>query len=409
MRSRDSDGAVVPRSVWTTILPARSLINAQFRIAYPFLPAISRGLGVPLEVASLLLTIRGLIGVSSPLFGYLSDRLGRKTIMVFGLLTMMAGAALLVAGRSFGVALVAFGLQGLAKPSYDPAMQAHVSDLVPYEHRGRALGITEYSWAGSWLLGVPIAGLLIARAGWQAPSVAIVLLGLICVFATARLRNVRGPDTKAQDGLQTPRAALSDRWKAHVRPLLARDTLTVLAVSALVILASENFFIIYGVWMENQFGLAPVALGAVSIVVSLAELSAAILSSVIVDRLGKRRALLGGLAANTCAYLLLPVLATGFRGGIAGLVLLALTAEFSIVTVLPLVSELSPTARGTVLAVNTALMSLAAATASLAAPRLWAAGRLELVTWACAAGVALAGIVLALTIAARRRRATPVT
>jgi hypothetical protein len=74
---REAERGLVPRSVWTTILPARSLINAQFRIAYPFLPAISRGLGVPIEVGSLLLTVRGLIGVSSPLFGYLSDRRGR--------------------------------------------------------------------------------------------------------------------------------------------------------------------------------------------------------------------------------------------------------------------------------------------------------------------------------------------
>jgi predicted MFS family arabinose efflux permease len=405
MRGGDSERGAVPRAVWTTILPARTLINAQFRIAYPFLPAISRGLGVPFEVASLLLTVRGLIGVSSPLFGYLSDRLGRRTIMILGLLTMVAGALLLAAGRSFGVALAAFGLQGLAKPSYDPAMQAHVSDLVPYEHRGRALGITEYSWAGSWLLGVPIAGLLIARAGWQAPSLAIAVLGLGCVVATIRLRDVRGPSARAEDAGRAARRAWSDRWRAHLRPLMTRDTLAVLAVSALVILASENFFIIYGVWMENQFALAPAALGIVSIVVSLAELSAAILSSVIVDRLGKRRALLGGLTANTGAYLLLPLLAVGFRGGILGLVLLALTAEFSIVTVLPLISELAPSARGTVLAVNTALMSLAAATASIAAPRLWEAGRLQMVTWFCAAGVGLAGIVLALTSAARRRRA----
>jgi predicted MFS family arabinose efflux permease len=404
MRDHNTDRAIIPRSIWTTILPARTLINAQFRIAYPFLPAISRGLGVPLEVASLLLTVRGLIGASSPIFGYLSDRLGRKTIMMFGLLTMVAGAALLAFGRSFGLALVAFGLQGLARPSYDPAMQAHVSDSVPYEHRGRALGITEYSWAGSWLLGVPIAGLLIARGGWRAPSVAIALLGLICVLATGRLRTIRGPGAKMHEGISAPRATSARRFLTHVRPLMARNTLAILAVSALVILASENFFIIYGVWMENQFGLAPAALGTVSIVVSLAELSAAVLSSVTVDRLGKRRALLGGLAANACSYLLLPMFATSLRSGIFGLVLLALTAEFAIVTVLPLVSELSPEARGTVLAVNTALMSLAAAAASVAAPRLWEAGQLQMVTWICSAAVGLAGALLTLTIVHGRRR-----
>ena len=97
----------VPWFIWTTILPARLVINAQFRIPYPFLPAISRGLGVPLEVESLLLTVRGLLGATCPLFGFLSDRVGRKPLMLAGLVMVIAGAALLVMGRSFGWALVA--------------------------------------------------------------------------------------------------------------------------------------------------------------------------------------------------------------------------------------------------------------------------------------------------------------
>ena len=117
----------LPRSIWTTILPARLLINAQFRIAYPFLPAMSRGLGVPLATASLLLTVRDLMGVTSPLFGFMSDRVGRRVIMVTGLAVLIAGAAALATGRL-----------GLSKPSYDPAMQAYVSDEVPYGGRGRA-------------------------------------------------------------------------------------------------------------------------------------------------------------------------------------------------------------------------------------------------------------------------------
>ena len=163
MSNADSPSDRTPAFVWTTILPARLLLNAQFRLPYPFLPAISRGLGVPLEVASLLLTVRGLLSLASPIFGFLSDRIGRKSLMIAGLLMLSAGAALLVTSRSFGMALVAFALLGLARSSYDPAMQAYGSDVVRYEHRGRALGITEFSWSGSWLLAVPVSGLMIAR------------------------------------------------------------------------------------------------------------------------------------------------------------------------------------------------------------------------------------------------------
>ncbi len=206
MSRRKPDADAAPAFIWTTILPARLLINAEFRIPYPFLPAISRGLGVPLEVASLLLTARDLVGVSSPLYGYLSDRVGRKTIMLGGLLALVAGAGLMVVGSSFGIALVAFALLGLAKAGYDPAMQAYVSDAVPYERRGQALGITEFSWAGSWLLGVPLAGLLIARWDWRAPFLIIALLGLLSLIGTTRLKDSAGvcPRTRSPALIRIP-------------------------------------------------------------------------------------------------------------------------------------------------------------------------------------------------------------
>jgi predicted MFS family arabinose efflux permease len=386
----------VPSFIWTTILPARLLINAQFRIPYPFLPAISRGLGVPLEVASLLLTVRGLLGVTSPLFGYLSDRIGRKPLMLAGLLMLIAGAGLLVTGRSFGMALVAFALLGLAKSSYDPAMQAYVSDVVPYEHRGRALGATELSWSVSWLLAIPASGLLIAHWNWRTPFLLIALLALVSLFGTARLRV---PRTSADRSSNT---AMRGNLRSYVRPLLSRRTLLILAVSGLVILANENFFIIYGAWMETQFGLAPAGLGLTSVVVSLAELAAAVLSALSVDRLGKHRALFLGLAGNACAYLLLRGLAGSFVGALTGIILLAATSEFAIVSTLPLVSELTLTARGTVMAVNVALTSIAAAAASLVAPRLWGTSGLGGVTTASAACILLAALLLWLAVSISR-------
>jgi predicted MFS family arabinose efflux permease len=387
----------VPSFIWTTILPARLLINAQFRIPYPFLPAISRGLGVPLEVASLLLAVRGLLGVTSPLFGYLSDRIGRKPLMLAGLLMLIAGAALLVTGRSFGMALVAFALLGLAKSSYDPAMQAYVSDVVPYEHRGRALGATELSWSVSWLFAIPASGLLIAHWNWRAPFLLIALLALVSLFGTARLRV---PRTTRAD--RSSEAALRGNLRGYLRPLLSRRTLLILAVSGLVILANETFFIIYGAWMETQFGLAPAGLGLTSVVVSLAELAAAVLSALSVDRLGKHRALFIGLAANACAYVLLRGLVGSLGSALAGIALLAATSEFAIVSTLPLVSELVPTARGTVMAANVALTAIAAAAASLVAPRLWRAGGLGSVTTVSAACIILAVLLLCFAVSVSR-------
>jgi predicted MFS family arabinose efflux permease len=155
-------------------------------------------------------------------------------------------------------------------------------------------------------------------------------------------------------------------------------------------MGNENFLVIYGAWMEKQFVLSPARLGLLSTVVSVAELAGAALTVASVDRLGKRGGLLLGLAVNIVAYLLLPFMAISLIPALVGVVFLGMTSEFSIVATLPLVSEMAPKARGTVMAIHAALTALAAALASLFGPRLWARGGLSAVTLVSALVVMLA-------------------
>lgn len=372
------------------ILFARMLVNAQFRIVYPFLPAISRGLGVPLETASLLVTVRALVGTSSPLFGILSDRYGRKAVMLAGLIALCAGAGLGVAGMSIGVVLAGFALLGLAKAAYDPAMQAYVGDTVPYERRGRVLGLIESSWATSWLIGVPAAGFLMARSGWHSPFLAVAGLAVLSLILTWRFL----PASHSDRRLGASRHRTAETSGQQPAGWVTRSAVLALVVSTLVVIANENLFMVYGAWLEGQFGLGVTTLGLVSTVVSIAELVACGTAAAIIDRIGKRRALLGGLGLNIVAYLLLPRIAQSLGSALAGLVLLALTSEFCIVSVLPLVSELAPQARGTVMAINAAMMSIGVMVISVIAPRLWDSGGLILVTVVSAIGVGLAALLL---------------
>ena len=74
---------------------------------------------------------------------------------------------------ALGLTLAAMGV---AKVIYDPAMQAHVGDVVPYAQRGKAIAFTEYSWALALLLGAPAAALAIQKWGWQSPFFWLALL-----------------------------------------------------------------------------------------------------------------------------------------------------------------------------------------------------------------------------------------
>jgi predicted MFS family arabinose efflux permease len=348
------------RRLLLAILPTRLLINAQFRIVYPFLPAIARGLGVTLETAALLVAFRAAFGAISPLFGYLADRVGRKPLMVAGVVALTAGAALVVAAQTFGFALIAFGLLGIAQSAYDPTMQAHVGDVVPLQRRARAMGIVELSWSGSWLIGVPAAGFLMARYGWQAPFVVIAVLGLLCVLLTMTIREVR-----------RARAVSGEPGLSRAARALPRHILFALAASALILLANESLFLVYGALMEDRYKLALGALGLASIVVSLAELTGAGAVVAFVDRIGQRKALLTGLLLNAACFALLPFTLRTLPSALAGMAAVAFTSEFSIVTSIAFLSGLAERSAGLVMSIRTALMWGMVIVASLAAPRLW--------------------------------------
>ena len=349
-----------------TILPARLLINAQFRLVYPFLPAIARGLGVTLETAALLVAFRAAFGAISPLFGFLSDRIGRKPLMVGGVVALTAGAVLVAMSQTFGFVLLAFGLLGIAQSAYDPAMQAHVGDVVPLERRGRAMGIVELSWSGSWLIGVPAAGFVMARYGWQAPFVVIAMLGFLCAILTLTIREVRDRRAAGDDAASGGRSL-----REALR--FPRPVVYALGASALILLANESLFLIYGALMEDYYNLALGALGLASIVVSVAELAGAGAVVAFVDRMGKRRALLTGLLLNAACFALLPLTLRTLPTALMGMAAVALTSEFSIVTSIALLSSLAEHSAGLVMSMRTALMWGMVIVASFAAPRLWVA------------------------------------
>ncbi len=175
--------------IWKIVVATlcRLVFNTARRFAYPFAPALSRGLGVPLTAITSIIAVNQSTAVLGMFFGPLADRLGYR-------LMMLAGLGLLVAGMFaggflpfYGVVLAALFLAGLGKSIFDPALQAYVGERVPFRRRGLVIGVLEFGWAGSTLLGIPLIGLLIEHLGWRAPFFAMGGVGLLCIAALSIL------------------------------------------------------------------------------------------------------------------------------------------------------------------------------------------------------------------------------
>ncbi|MDF1499080.1 MAG: MFS transporter [Anaerolineales bacterium] len=339
----------------------RTLINTGFRMVYPFLPTIARGLGVDVRSIALAITARSSLGLAAPYVGSLGDSIGRKRSMLLGLFTFSFGFMIVVIWPTYPGLFIALILGALGKIIFDPSMQAYLGDRTTYEQRGRAIAITELGWSGASLLGLPLVGWLIARSNWAAPFPLLAIFTFGMALWLMRLLPADKPAHK-------DRPRFSEALKSIVKHPSALAALT---ITLLISVSNESVNIVYGLWLEQAFGLQVAALGAASAVIGLAEFSGEGVVAGLTDRLGKRRSIIAGTLAITAACLVLPILGTSTAGALVGLFLFYLAFEFTFVSLIPMMTELVPTARATLLATNIAAAALGRALGALIGPFLY--------------------------------------
>lgn len=365
----------------------RTLINTGFRMIYPFLPAIARGLGVDVRSIALAITARSSLGIAAPFIGSASDALGRKRSMLLGLFTFSVGFAIVIVWPTYPALFIALILGALGKIIFDPSMQAYLGDRTSYRQRGRAIAITELGWSGASLLGLPLVGWLISRSNWATPFpiLAIFTLGM----ALWLWRIIPADDASGRERPKFRRA-----FSSIIRHPSA---LAALAISLLISTSNESVNIIYGIWLENSFGLQVAALGAASAVIGLAEMSGEGTVAAITDRLGKHRAVIIGTLAIAATCLLLPVIAKTTLGALIGLFLFYISFEFTFVSLIPMMTELVPSARATLLASNIAASAVGRGLGAFVGPYLFDIGLTANTVFAATTAI-LALVVLALGI-----------
>jgi predicted MFS family arabinose efflux permease len=341
----------------------RTVVNTLHRMVYPFLAVLARGVGVDIISMSYALTARSLVGTFGPFAAIVADRRGRRFGMLFGIALFTLGTAFVVFWPTFPALVLSIILSTLGKYIFDPSMQAFLGDRIPYSRRGRIIAATEFGWSLSFILGMPLVGFLISRSGWMAPFPLFLLLGGIIFIALFFIL----PREASASSLPGPLANF------HL-VLVSVPALAGLAVGLFASIANEVVNLIFGVWLQDSFGLQIVALGAASAVIGLSELGGEGLVAAFVDRLGKPRAIGLGLAANCLAAVALFFLGRTQAGALVGLFFFYITFEFTLVSTIPMMTELLPSARATLMAFNVASLSHGRAVGDLVAPRLYGLG-----------------------------------
>lgn len=372
----------------TVLTLARLFINTSFRMAYPFLPELARGLGTTDQAVARLVSLRGFVGVLSPLFSPLSERYGRRAALVISVLLFSLGCLLVAVWPQYWVLGLTFIAIGISKVIFDPAMQAYLGDIIPYHQRGKAISVTELAWAGAFFIGVPAVAFAIDRWGWQAPFMGLGLLGLGSLGLLWRVL----PPAHNKTSQITSFAALF-RTIAQHPVMLAAAAYIMLAMTA-----NELLLIVYGRWMEDSFGLDLGSLGLATTVIGVAEIAGEITTGLAVDRFGKRPIVITFGLLTAVVYFLVPLTGVSLTAALVTLFVLFLCFEMTIVGAVPLMTELVPSARSVVLSVVLAAGSLGRASGALIGPAIWDWAGFQWLGVMAAVIMALSILVLALWV-----------
>jgi len=355
------------RKTWlqlTTTTLIRTVYNTGFRMVFPFQPILMKSLGISLAEITRMFAGQSLVGLVSPFLASLADTRGRRTGMLAGM-TLFSLGTLVIVNRPTPLGFFIFLLLSmLGKSIFDPSLQAYFGDTIPYDRRGFVLGITEISWSLAFFMGVPAAGFLINQFGLLAPFILLTILGLVSFLVILILIP---PDSSRKVPGQTMLANFSLVFTSGT-------ALAGLSVMLLICTANQLINVVFGVWLNESYGLQIAALGGASAVIGIAELFGEGGVSAFSDRINKERAVLFGIIGNILAAAALPLVGETTAGAYLGLFAFYLTFEFTIVSLIPLMTGVLPQARATVMALSIASANLGRGLGSLAAAPLYEGG-----------------------------------
>ncbi|MFE5031613.1 MFS transporter [Streptomyces sp. NPDC056683] len=279
------------------------LFGTETFLVSPLLPTISKDIDVSEAAAASSVTAYVLVyAVCAPFLGVLSDRIGRRRVLLAGSVLFVvsnAGAAL-----STGIVLLVLSraVAGLAAAAAGPAIWAHIAETAPDRVRGRAMGLGMALFSCGQVVGVPLGGLLAGVAGWRSAFLALAIGTAAAV--PLLLRQIR-PAAPQPATVGAVKAVLSGWADPSLR--------NALLVNTVFNAANLGAYTFLGAVLVDRFDLTVSELGLIGVVVG----AGSVVGSTLGGRLGDR-----ARAAGPAGVPLLPVwgvlLAAGIGLAVAG-------------------------------------------------------------------------------------------
>jgi predicted MFS family arabinose efflux permease len=281
-RERPSKYLVV-FALWLLVLSSSS----QTMIISPILPRIGDELGIPDSVLGTLVSAYALmVGVCAILAGPVSDRIGRRRILLTGAGVMTIALVLHAFVRDYVSFLAVRIFAGAAGGVLSGAAVSYIGDHFPYQERGWATGWVMSGSAFGQLLGIPLGVLLAGRWGFQAPFY-VFALGMALTFLLIFFRIPQPDVVRSQEPLSVG-VALRDYWMMLRRPEIAFASLAYF----MMFLGVSVFVVYFPTWLTREYSASSRAISTMFLIGGVANVLSGPRAGRLSDRIGRKWILL---------------------------------------------------------------------------------------------------------------------
>jgi DHA1 family multidrug resistance protein-like MFS transporter len=324
-----------------------------FGIIIPILPdLVVKFGGTGVEMGGLMAIFSAMQFLFSPMWGSLSDRYGRKPILMLGVFGNAISMLALGLSADLWMLFAARGLAGVLSSATLPTAMAYISDSTDEKSRGGGMGVIGAAMGLGMILG-PGAGGIMSAISLQAPFYFAAVLSLVAMaaiwFFLPESLAVEQRETSTR--LQGPQ--LRVMWASLFGPL------AFLFIAAFMInFAMTNFEGIYAYYARDRYGYGPEMIGVVLTAIGIVSvLAQGALTGIATRKFGEVNVIKASLLASVAGFLVM-LLATD-------LVTVILTSSFFVLAnamlrpaVSSLISKRTIQGQGIAMGLNNAFMSL---------------------------------------------------
>lgn len=325
-----------PVRVAVIIALAHAINDAYASIVPPLLPRIMDDLGISIAMAATLGAAFSIAtALPQPLFGYLGDRFGRRTLAVGGMLLSAVFVSVIGFASSYGVLLVLLVAGGLGGAAFHPPGASYAVRVTAGKGGGARYSVFSFGGAAGYSVGPLVAVGLVAWGGMKGLWVAMLPAIFLAPFFFLGL-----PSGRAEAGSAPPAPP-----PAAVLRQLAGPLGIVFGISSAMTFVQRAFLTMEPIIVAEMGGSE--ALGAVALSVYLgAQAFGTVAGGVLSDRMDRRTLLFRLCALALPAHLLAVWLGPWNAAGLAAIAAAGFLGMSTLPPIVVMAQEMIPRAPG---------------------------------------------------------------